>query len=136
MLNVLAVAFPEMGYCQGLNFIVANLLLILDLKQCYNAMYHILFWQQHQKLMENLDNIHTKLYTLHSSFAGIQGSFASTTLDSATTSINGKSIQCSLHPRGSSLSSQTRSPAPSFSVCLKFTLSKERRSYIGLPCKS
>lgn len=30
VLNIIAVAFPEMGYCQGLNFIAANLLLVLD----------------------------------------------------------------------------------------------------------
>jgi hypothetical protein len=30
MLNVLATAFPDIGYCQGLNFIVANLLLMLN----------------------------------------------------------------------------------------------------------
>jgi hypothetical protein len=68
MLNRLAVVFPEMGYCQGLNFITANLLLILSEKETYNAMYHILYWQEHEKLMSNLDRIHAKLYTLNSSF--------------------------------------------------------------------
>jgi hypothetical protein len=29
MLNVIAAIFPDMRYCQGLNFIVANLLLLL-----------------------------------------------------------------------------------------------------------
>lgn len=47
MLNVLAVAFPSMGYCQGLNFITANFLVLLDDKQAFNAMYHILYWQGH-----------------------------------------------------------------------------------------
>jgi hypothetical protein len=72
MLNVLAVAFPEMGYCQGLNFIVAHFLLILNDKQTYNAMCHILYWQGHQKLMSDLNQIHPKLYTLKSSFVDIQ----------------------------------------------------------------
>jgi hypothetical protein len=69
ILNVIAVAFPEMGYCQGLNFITANLLIILTEKQTYNAMYHILYWQEHAKLMSNLDRIHVKLYTLNRSFS-------------------------------------------------------------------
>lgn len=72
VLNVLAVAFPEMGYCQGLNFIVANLLLLLNEKETYNVMFHILYWQGHEKLMSNLDMIHMKLYTLSSSFVDIQ----------------------------------------------------------------
>lgn len=66
MLNVVAVAFPEMGYCQGLNFITANLLLILDEKHTYDTMYHILYWQGHGKLMSDLERIHVKLYILNS----------------------------------------------------------------------
>lgn len=72
MLNIIAVAFPKMSYCQGLNFITANLLLILNEKQTYNVMYHILYWQGHENLLSNLDNIHVKLYTLNSSFMDIQ----------------------------------------------------------------
>ena len=40
-----------MGYCQGLNFIVAHFLLILNDRQTYNAMCHILYWQGHHKLI-------------------------------------------------------------------------------------
>lgn len=72
MLNVIAVAFPEMGYCQGLNFITANLLLILDDRQTYNVMYHILFWNGHEELMSDLDRIYIKLYTLNSRYVDIQ----------------------------------------------------------------
>jgi hypothetical protein len=136
MLNVLAVAFPEMGYCQGLNFIVANLLILLDVKQCYNVMYHILFWQHHQKLMENLDKIHIKLYTLHRSFVDIQASFASTTPVSVSISKNGKLTQCSSHPLGSSHFLATLSHVPSFSAFSKFTLWKAKRFCIELLYKS
>jgi len=72
MLNILAAAFPEMGYCQGLNFITANLLLILDDKQTYSVMFHILYWQGHEKLMSDLNRIHKKLYTLNSRYVDIQ----------------------------------------------------------------
>lgn len=66
MLNILAVAFPDMGYCQGLNFITANLLVLLSDRETYNVMYHILYWQGHAKLMSDLNRLHVKLYVLNS----------------------------------------------------------------------
>lgn len=55
---MLAIAFPEMGYCQGLNFITGNLLLLLSPEQTYNTMFHILYWQRHELLMSDINYIH------------------------------------------------------------------------------
>ena len=55
-----------MGYCQGLNFITGNLLLILSQEQTYNTMFHILYWQKHEFLMSDMGYIHEKIYCLDS----------------------------------------------------------------------
>lgn len=44
VLNALAVAIPEVGYCQGMNFIVGTLLLRLSEEEAFNVAYHIFHW--------------------------------------------------------------------------------------------
>ena len=61
-----------MGYCQGLNFITGNLLLIMNPEQTYNTMFHILYWQRHEHLMTNMDYIHQKIFILDSKNVLIQ----------------------------------------------------------------
>ena len=72
VLNALALAFPEIGYCQGSNFIVANILLFLDEECAFNVMFHLFYWQRHEMLMSNLSNIHCKVYVLDRNFPTIQ----------------------------------------------------------------
>jgi hypothetical protein len=47
VLNALAYALPELGYCQGMNFIVAIILLKLNEEEAFNVMYHIFHWEKH-----------------------------------------------------------------------------------------
>ena len=68
VLNAIAFAIPKMGYCQGLNFISATLLLKLDSERTYNVLFHILYFKRHMDLLINLSSIHSKIYALESRF--------------------------------------------------------------------
>jgi TBC1 domain-containing protein 4 len=47
LLNVISVVFPTMGYCQGLNFICAVVLLKLQQEQAYLFLYAVLGTRHH-----------------------------------------------------------------------------------------
>ncbi len=47
VLNAIAVALPELGYCQGMNYISAIILLKLEEEEAFNVMYHIFHWEKH-----------------------------------------------------------------------------------------
>lgn len=44
VLNAIAYALPKLGYCQGMNFITAIILLKLDEEDAFNMMHHIFHW--------------------------------------------------------------------------------------------
>jgi TBC1 domain-containing protein 4 len=44
VLNAIASAIPELGYCQGMNFISAIILLKLEEEEAFNMMHHIFHW--------------------------------------------------------------------------------------------
>lgn len=55
ILNAIAYALPELGYCQGMNFISGIILLKLEEEEAFNMMYHIFHWEKHEDLLKNLD---------------------------------------------------------------------------------
>ena len=64
VLNCLSIILPEMGYCQGLNFIVGTLVLRLPEKSAFALAYYILRGMGHGKLLIDLKRINIDLYVL------------------------------------------------------------------------
>lgn len=66
MLKALSNVFPEIGYCQGLNYIVATILLRLPEPDTFKICCYILRNLSHGKILINLKNIEIDLYVLDS----------------------------------------------------------------------
>jgi hypothetical protein len=64
VLNVISVAFPKMGYCQGLNFIAATIILKVNDEEAYEIICHILENLNHKYLLTNIGLIKIQLYVL------------------------------------------------------------------------
>ena len=47
VLKALSIVYPKIGYCQGMNYISAIILLKLEEEQAFNVMYHIFHWEKH-----------------------------------------------------------------------------------------
>lgn len=63
LLNVLSVTFPDMGYCQGLNFICAvTVLKLKEEAEAYKFLCRILGERGHSEMLADLASVKLNLY--------------------------------------------------------------------------
>lgn len=89
-----------MGYCQGLNFIAAAILLKTNEETTYQILCYILHTRGHHLLLADVGSVRINLYILDSNESLIQN-FSKTNSNSSTTSQSRtKSNQCSTQLHG------------------------------------
>lgn len=62
ILKALSLTFKEMGYCQGLNFIGASLLMYMNDEEAYWMLYSLMQKYECLPIYQNVGNIYIKLY--------------------------------------------------------------------------